>query len=231
MRRFPFAILFLAGLFVAPVVPACSSNGAVPSGGDAGDAGIAPNQVAGNPCDPTLSNPCLQGPPCFSVACVEGQAGTDICVETPLGGACIDPLDSGLLYDADIPDAVVVSSGCASNSDCPPITSTTTDGAVVVVATPVCGFSAFDNCSAVGVCVLAEPPVKPDGAVDTACGCDGQPVSYVTPTLTSAPVQSPTPCIAPVVDAGTDAGNEADAGADAATDAAQDAPTDAPADG
>ena len=94
----------------------------------------------------------------------------------------------------------------------------------------VCAFSAFSGCQAVGECVLPDPPHLLDGAVQTACGCEGQSVLYVTDQRTSSPVQSPAPCAATVApDSGADAG-AADAGADSAADTGTpvDAGTDAP---
>ena len=226
MHRVCFAILVLAATSLGSLVPACSSKSGVTSADasrDAGDGtdggGISPNQGLGAPCDSTLSNPCLQSPACVSVACVAGANGTGTCVATPLGGACEDESDGGLVLDASIEDASVVAAGCQTNLDCNP--ASTGDGDAPGLY--ACAFSAFDGCSTTGTCVIPAPPSTADGAAETACGCDGQSVPYVTATLTSAPVASAAPCPAPSDDAGEDAATDAgDAGLDAPGDAADD---------
>ena len=208
MRRHAYAVLFLSSALLAPLAPACSSNGASSSGdtGDGGgDAAIPPNQLAGQPCDPTLATPCLPAPNCFTVTCAEGPDGTNTCNEAAIVGPCSGEEDGGIFFEAGGgADAPPASSTCVSDSDCPMVPAR--DGSPPI--TIVCGYSAFDVCSSTGVCVTPEPPLTHDGAVETACGCDGQPVPYVTDVLTSAPVSSPAPCVAPTMDSGTDAGME-----------------------
>jgi hypothetical protein len=149
-----------------------------------------------------------------------------VCIATELPGPCQTETDGGIVFESGADTGeVVVNAGCSSDFDCPAIPSGIEGGAPTVV---VCGFSAFDGCSATGTCVIPEPPLTKDGSVQVACGCDGQPVAYVTTDQTAAPVMSAAPC---VPDAGVDAGPDAaDAGTDATADAA-DASDDAPEDG
>ena len=145
--------------------------------------------------------------------------GTGTCVATPLGGACEDEGDGGLALDASVEDSAVVGAGCLTNLDCN--AASTGDGAAQGIY--ACAFSAFDGCSTTGTCVIPAPPETADGAVETACGCDGQSVPYVTATCTNAPVASAAPCPAQPDDAGEDAPTEAgEAGGDASGDAAGD---------
>jgi hypothetical protein len=83
----------------------------------------------------------------------------------------------------------------------------------------VCGYDPTQGCEAPGSCVAQVS--GPEGP--PACGCDGLPVQYVTPTSTSEPVASPLPCDA---DAGTETqdaaqpdASESDAGEGDASDA------------
>jgi hypothetical protein len=238
-RRLAFAALLLAGASAFPVVPACSSNGAVAQEGDGGDGGIAPNRLVGQPCDPTLASPCAPAPAtpygCFTVACVVGT-----CMESQsFQGCMVGDNEDVTFFEAGggTHDAGIAS--CMSNEDCPSRPATDASPAVTLV----CGYSAFDQCATTGICVSADPPHLIDGAVQTACGCDGQSVGYVTDDLTSAPVETSTPCATKSTDsgAGSDAASDAGAGSDAETDAAPsddggadaaaDAPQDAPGDG
>jgi hypothetical protein len=224
MKRTVFSFTLAALTSASVVVPACNSSSAG-SGTDAGgDAAIGPGQIEGAPCDPTLADPCLQAP-CATVQCDPAQL---ICVATPLTGPCNTIQDASFVFDSGGDDgAVVVLAACSSNAECPPIASFIEGGAPI---DRVCGFSAFDGCSVAGVCVIPAPPFTQDGAAEIACGCDDQPVAYVTDTQTAAPVQSPAPCVGP--DAGGSTGGDAatDAPADATSDAAADAPFDAPSD-
>jgi hypothetical protein len=229
MRRLALLLTVLGLASLGPIVPACSSTGETSSSSNdaGGDSAIGPLQLGGQPCDPTLPNPCLQQP-CYAVSCVITASTTPTCVETSLGGACNPSDDASIDFDSG--STTVVTSGCYTSADCPPIPSPI-DGAPPTLL--ACGYSAFDGCSSTGVCVTPEPPTTQDGAVETACGCDGQPVPYVTSDQTSAPVASPVPCAAAIPDSGADAGIEAgiDAGVDASVDAAEDALLDAPSDG
>ena len=221
MRRFATLFALLASASLAPIVPACSSAGETTPNDAGGDAApIPPNQLVGMPCDPNLSDPCLPVP-CSTVECDPAQL---ICLSTPIVGPCkvgSEEDASGFSFEASTEDVpVVVVPTCSSNAQCPTIPPAIDGGTPTVL---LCGFSAFDGCSATGTCVYPEaPPLTKDGAVETACGCNGQPVPYITSTDTSAPVKSLVPCSALTgEDAGPDA---ADAGADASIDAAADAP-------
>ncbi len=83
----------------------------------------------------------------------------------------------------------------------------------------VCGYDPTQGCDAPGSCVAQVS--GPEGP--PACGCDGLPVQYVTPTSTSAPVASPLSCGADAGAETTDAGqrdaSETDAEAGDASDA------------
>jgi hypothetical protein len=61
----------------------------------------------------------------------------------------------------------------------------------------VCGFPAdgTGGCTQVGTCVVPDPPTNDAGVVLLACSCEDQNVPYVTATLTSFTVMSPTPCV------------------------------------
>jgi len=220
MRRLVVTFAALSAAAFASSMPACSNSSSTASGGDAGDGGIAPLQLVGQPCDPTLSNPCLQGNPCDVFTCDITQQ-PPVCAATPLGGPCGTEVgEGGFDFDGGGgEDVVTVGFGCQTSSQCPIIG----DGSTLAY---VCAFSAFDGCSTSGVCVIPEPPHTIDGAVQTACGCNGESVPYVTDDDTQYPVQSPYPC--PPPDAGTETGP--DGSSDAAPDAPFDAPFDAPAD-
>jgi hypothetical protein len=223
MRRFALALPLAALAAIAPIAPACSSSPSETPGADAGEAGaIPPEQLEGKPCNPLLSDPCYPVP-CSVVTCDPVEM---TCEATPIAGPCHPGLeDGGITFEASTVDAPVISSSCTSDEQCPPIPSLL-DGAPPTAQ--VCAFSAFDGCSASGACVVpSDPPLKLDGAVDTACGCNGQPVQYVTDMQTAAPVSSPAPC---AKDAGTDAATPGPDGG-SPTDAAVDAPSDASDDG
>jgi hypothetical protein len=220
MRR-PAVPVFFAALACAALAfsfPACSSSsGAASNDADTdGATGIQPGQAVGAQCDPTLPQACYNGDPCDTVVCDPVQ-DPPVCVETVNPGPCVQPVEEGGLFtsDASADTGVVSAAACATSNDCPKV-----DG-----ATPyVCAYSAFDGCNATGICVVPEPPHLVDGAAEIACGCDGQPVSYVTSDQTAAPVSSPGACVTvPVTkDAGSDAAADAGGGLDAATDAPSD---------
>jgi hypothetical protein len=230
MRRSALAFAMIASAVIAPIVPACSSTPAASSDTDAGgDSAIGPGQLVGSPCDPTLSNPCLQAP-CSSVEC---NPLTGTCESTPLTGPCQVSEDASFDFEAGSDSGTPVSSGCSSDFQCPTIPPGLDGGTPIVM---VCAFSVIDGCGATGICVIPEPPQTTDGAFEIACGCNGQPVTYVTDDQTAAPVSSGVPCAAVGgTDAGLDAGPDAgDAGSDAmsdASDASEDAMLDAPTDG
>jgi len=94
----------------------------------------------------------------------------------------------------------------------------------------VCGFDTGQGCTATGVCVT---PTSANPF--PACGCDGQPVSYVALGYTSAPVKSDSACTedagAPVEDAATDAQADAPLEAAAASEAGSDSGLDGSIDG
>jgi hypothetical protein len=232
MRRSGLAIVCFVGvgLSLASIVPACSSND-VAGSGDAGGDAIAPNRPENEPCDPSLPNACLPAP-CRTVRC---DPYAHKCVATLLPGACSGAIDGGFFFDVRVADSAV-KSGCHSDHDCPSFPA----GDSTVAVTYACAFYAYGGCSAAGACVLPEPPLAPDGAVQTGCGCNGEPVPYVTSTSTGAPVASPFACDPSVADAGTDAAKEAgsdagteagEAGMDSGVDAAEDATLDAASDG
>lgn len=204
MRRtlLAFALATLASL--SSVVPACSSNGSSAADVDAGgDGAIAPNQPLGAPCNPSLPSPCFPGSPCYEVSC---DPTLGVCVEAVIPGPCASGLEDGSVFAFDSgADVQLVGSGCLSSGECPDEF--------------VCGFLVADACSATGQCVIPEPPTSTGGAVYMGCGCDGEPVSYVTATQTSAPVASGTPCSAEG-EAGVDASDDgsADGGSDSAPD-------------
>ena len=83
----------------------------------------------------------------------------------------------------------------------------------------VCGYDPTQGCDAPGSCVAQVS--GPEGP--PACGCDGLPVQYVTPTSTSEPVASPLPCDsdagAATQDAAPGDASEGDASAGDANDA------------
>jgi hypothetical protein len=109
-------------------------------------------------------------------------------------------------FDAFVPGACYTSSFCVTGE--------------------VCGFpsNGAGGCVTQGSCVYAAPPVNDAGTVLVGCGCNGQNVPYVTPTLTSLPVLSPTACVdAGVVDSGTDGADAGDAAGDATIDGSLDA--------
>jgi hypothetical protein len=225
MHRSVPVILVLASAAFGWIVPACSSSSsAVPPAGDSGSVG--PNQPKGSACDPSLPNACLPAPPCYTVKCDEYAL---ICNEEFVG--CSGQDDGGYVFETSVVDAHVTPA-CTASYECPHIPSI--DGSVPIDF--VCAFSAFAGCNATGTCVAPEPPHLPDGAVATACGCEGEAVPYVTDILTAAPVMSSGPCAPPVTDAGHDAANPVDASADSAnpdgsSDAGDDATLDAPIDG
>jgi len=103
------------------------------------------------------------------------------------------------ISEAGTDDDVFVGSGCITDVQC------ARDGGTL----ERCGYAFDQGCSASGTCVIAAVPVTEAGTASLACGCDGEPVPYVTETMTSAPVASPGPC-AP------DGGSRGDA-SDAAT--------------
>jgi hypothetical protein len=232
-RLVPVALVF-ASVALAWIAPACSSSNTVAPGGDT-DAGVGPNQHAGQPCDPSLPNACLPAPPCYAIKCDEYAL---LCDETFVG--CPET-DGGFVFEASVVDAHASTLICTASYECPHIPSI--DGSVAINF--VCGFSAFGGCNATGTCVAPEPPLLPDGAVTTGCGCEGEAVPYVTDILTAAPVMSSGPCTSPtpVMDAGKDAANPdsgtgeagadgaAETGPDGTSDGAADATTDAPIDG
>lgn len=223
MRRILLAVFALASAAVLPAVPACSSNGDTSE--DTGDAAIPANQLEGQPCNPLLTSPCL--PPsitCFSNVCSPEPDGGAVCVQILEADACAGGQGTTPTGDASADDAPATSSTltCNSDLDCP--ISTSMDGSVTVAF--VCGFSAFDGCDAVGVCLLPSPPRTLDGAIETGCGCDGESVAYVSDMYTNAPVQSPSPC---PVDAGP-SGEDAAPAVDASEDANPSPPLDASAD-
>jgi hypothetical protein len=207
MRHLFLRLAPVALAALAPIVPACSSQtNASSASSDAGeDAAIGPGQLEGAPCDPTLPDPCLQAP-CTVVTC---DPGLQVCEGTPINGPCRTTEDASFSFDASDDTGTVVVPSCSGVADCPPIPSSLDGGAPTLRA---CAFSAFDGCNAPGVCVIPDPPHVQDGAVLVACGCDDQPVAYVTDTQTSAPVQSPSACAASSPgDAGADAAPEGDA--------------------
>jgi hypothetical protein len=85
---------------------------------------------------------------------------------------------------------------CTSDSDC-----TGSQG---------CGYSPTAGCSATGTCVERSGGIP----AYSACGCNGEPVPYVTDSYTNAPVTSAQPC--PVPDSGSPS---EDGGTDSAADA------------
>jgi hypothetical protein len=217
-----FTLAALMGALLS--VPACNSSSAGSSADAGGDSAIGPGQIEGAPCDPTLADPCLQAP-CATVRCDPVQL---VCLATPLTGPCGTTLDASFVFDSGGDSGpIVVVAACNSNADCPPVASLFDGGAPVQ---RVCGFSAFDGCSASGVCVIPAPPLTQDGAAEIACGCDDQPVAWVTDVQTASPVQSPAPCVGPDSGAPTGIDAASDAPADATLDAAADAPFDAPVD-
>jgi hypothetical protein len=237
MRRFSFSVLPLPALLSVVVVaavpfvfaaPGCSSNGgAAASASDGGGEGGGPAPgLQGNPCDPdqgTLA--CLPVPGCFVAVCQPGADGTNTCGEIASAQACAPADSGGIFFEASIQEASTVPT-CSSDLDC--VSQPATDASQAVAY--VCAFSAFDGCGAPGACVIPDPPHLLDGAIQTACGCEGQSVPYVTDESTSAPVTSPAPCAATSpVDAGNppaDAGHDASLDAGAPADASEDAPAD-----
>ncbi len=222
MRRLAFTVLALAvWSLLTAFAPACSSSGAK-AASDSADAAIPPNQLEGQPCDPTLTSPCYTGPQCFEVACVPGpDGGPSTCAETRATDACAPPTQP--TGDDGGPETSSGTILCTSDLECP-------NGFSLDASAPmyVCAFPAFDGCNVTGICMIpSAPPRLVDGGVETACGCDGQPVSYVGDVWTSEPVASPSPCTK--ADAGVDAAADgaADSGSDSATDdaAADDAPS------
>jgi hypothetical protein len=213
MRNVAFAFVAVVTA-LGPIVPACSSTQTASSTDAGGDATIGSGQLLGQPCDPTLSNPCRQAP-CTTVTCDPAQL---ICVGTPLP-ICNTTEDSGLVFDSSSGDSgTVVAQGCLNDTDCPPIPAALDGG---TPTNRVCAFSAFDGCGAAGVCLVPDPPHTQDGAPQVACGCDDQPVDYVADEYTAAPVQNPAPC---VIDGGSGS-------VDAAADATPDAPATDASDG
>ena len=205
MRRFLLAFVVSSFASLGVAVPACSSNGAASSPDSGGDGAIGPDQPVNAPCDPSLASPCLAGSPCYVVTC---DPVAMVCLQSPVQGACSSEVDGSLFsFDGSV-DVATVNAGCFTNADCSDDT--------------VCGFSIIDACTATGRCVFPEPPTFADGGVYMGCGCDEEPVSYVTSTDTSAPVASGSPCVVSS-DAGVDTGADATAldgaGGDDASDA------------
>jgi hypothetical protein len=206
LRAAPFAALaaLAASLCLAP---ACTSSpSSSPGPADAGDASLPPLQLVGEPCDPTLSNPCDPGPPCFQVTCDPELLR---CTEVGIPG-CIPGtggFDAAGLHGSDassFDDAAPVQVGggaCFTDAQC--------SGGLR------CGYPFTAGCMAMGTCLIPDVPFNDAGQPYEGCGCNGQPVLYVTHSATAAPVASPTPCM-------PDAGRP-DAGADAALDADTDA--------
>ena len=200
MRRTLLAIVFAGLTCSAMLVPACHSNGADSQEDAGGDAALGSNAALGSPCDFASAVPCAPGSSCYQVSCDPIQG---ICVQSPIPG-CGSAAD-GSPFEIDggrATDARSGGAGCYSSGDCPDDT--------------VCGFQVEEACAATGVCVIPDPPTTASGSVYVACGCSGQPVLYVTPEQTSAPVQSGSPCSA-LVEAGSDASDGAPA-TDGATD-------------
>ena len=129
--------------------------------------------------------------------------------------------DAGGTIDQEVP---VDDSGPVAVPEAePPVDSSFVKGACHTTAGcdpgAVCGFPSDGSggCSVIGTCVLADPPTTDSGAVLMACGCNGKNAPYVTPTMTSIPVVSSSPC----VDAGAkvDGGGGGDASIDGSIDA------------
>jgi hypothetical protein len=92
-------------------------------------------------------------------------------------------------------------SACATSADC--------------AKGLVCAFAVAGGCGAPGTCIYddcVEDPECPPLPAHAACGCDGQPVAYVTAAYASAPVASPDACAAGPHDASLDTGADAPAG-------------------
>jgi hypothetical protein len=227
MRRLAIVLASFSTAVLAPIVPACNGNTATSSAVDAGEGGIGPQQLLGQPCDPTQSNACLQEP-CATVVCDITQV-PPLCAISSTNAACGSELiDGGIIFEGGSEDTgTTVPTTCQTSADCV-FEVAAPDGGVRSVSL-LCGFDPTAGCSATGVCEGPSAlPTTVDGAVYTACGCDGQPVSYINSDDTAAPVESPDPCPVdagqPGVDSGTDA--SIDAGLDATSDAPADAPTD-----
>jgi len=217
LRALPFAALAALAPSLC-LAPACTSSSSSARPVDAGDASLPPLQLVGEPCDPGLPDPCNPGPPCFSVTC---DPLLLTCTEVGIPG-CIPGtggFDAAGLHGSDasvLDDAAPVPVGggaCFSDMQC--------------AAGLRCGYPFTAGCSATGTCLIPDVPYTDAGVPYMGCGCNGQPVPYVTHSTTAAPVASPTPCMpdAGPPDAGPpDTGAVSDAGADAS--AAEDASSD-----
>jgi hypothetical protein len=210
MRRPLLAIACLSLGAFAPLGWACSSNNAAVAHDDAGtDTGPGSSAVLGAACNPALFNACASAaPPCFKNVCDPVQR---ICVEVQ--ASCPGQGDAASILGKDAePDAKpppAVAPGCRFDSDCP----TQPDGSAPLR----CGYPVIDGCTATGTCVVPEIPVTANGEPWMACGCQSQPVPYITQTLTNAPAASALPC---TPDAGPDASVDSGAGDAGGSDAA-----------